>query len=191
MRAIRFFEDWVVIGSFAMIVIVTFVNVLSRYIFKASLAFSEELTINFLVVMTMMGAVVGIRLGAHLGFTYLVENAKGQVRRILLITGTVLIVIFLAVLLIWGGEMTIAQGLRGRSTPSLGVPQWLFTLSIPLAGLLGILRSIQALRTSLHEDTSAEAVTRRLASEAAPVVDSAEFSSEPTSDSSELNGGRK
>ncbi|MGC2941219.1 MULTISPECIES: TRAP transporter small permease [unclassified Brevibacterium] len=196
MRVIRFFEDWVVIASFMIIVIVTFVNVLSRYIFKASLAFSEELTINFLVVMTMMGAVVGIRLGAHLGFTYLVENAKGQVRKALLITGTVLIVLFLAVLLIWGGEMTIAQGLRGRATPSLGIPQWLFTLSIPLAGLLGIVRSIQALRTSLHEDTSAEAVTRRLASEAAPVIDDAELSSGARSDapselSSDSEGGRK
>ncbi|WP_210604087.1 TRAP transporter small permease [Brevibacterium oceani] len=192
MRAIRFFEDWVVIGSFAVIVIVTFVNVLSRYIFKASLAFSEELTINFLVVMTMMGAVVGIRLGAHLGFTYLVENAKGQVRWIMLITGTVLIVLFLAVLLIWGGEMTIAQAIRGRATPSLGIPQWLFTLSIPLAGLLGILRSIQALRTSLNEDTSAEAVVERLASEAAPTIDASEFSAGVRSDvSSDVQGGRK
>jgi C4-dicarboxylate transporter DctQ subunit len=184
MRVIRFFEDWAVIASFMIIVIVTFVNVLSRYIFKASLAFSEELTINFLVVMTMMGAVVGIRLGAHLGFSYLVENAKGQVRKALLITGTVLIVLFLAVLLIWGGEMTIAQGIRGRATPSLGIPQWLFTLSIPLAGLLGILRSVQALRTSLHEDTSAEAVVERLAIEAAPVIEASEFSSDH-------QGGRK
>jgi C4-dicarboxylate transporter DctQ subunit len=175
MRAIRFFEDWVVIASFMMIVLVTFVNVLSRYIFKASLAFSEEITINLLVVLTMMGAVVGIRLGAHLGFTYLVENAKGQVRRTLLIIGTVLMVVFLAVLLFWGAEMTIAQAIRGRATPSLSIPQWLFTLSIPLAGLLGILRSIQALRSSLHEDTSAEAVTRRLASEAAPVIEAEEF----------------
>lgn len=175
MRIIRFFEDWVVILSFMMIVLVTFVNVLSRYIFKASLAFSEEITINLLVVMTMMGAVVGIRLGAHLGFTYLVENAKGQVRRVLLITSTVLIVVFLAVLLIWGGEMVIAQAIRGRATPSLGIPQWLFTLSIPLAGLLGILRSFQTLRSSLHEDTSAEAVVERLAHEAAPIIDESEF----------------
>lgn len=184
MRVIRFFEDWVVIASFMVIVIVTFVNVLSRYIFKASLAFSEEITINLLVVLTMMGAVVGIRLGAHLGFTYLVENAKSSVRRALLFAGTGLIVVFLAVLLIWGGEMTIAQGLRGRATPSLGIPQWLFTLSIPLAGLLGIIRSIQALRTALGEDTSAEAVVDRLAGEATPTVDSSEFSSD-------VKGGRK
>lgn len=175
MKALRWFEDWVVILSFAVIIVVTFVNVLSRYIFKASLAFSEEITINTLVVLTMMGAVVGIRLGAHLGFTYLVENARGRARRVLIIAAAVLMIAFLAVLLIWGGEMLINQAVRGRATPSLGIPQWLFTLSIPLAGLLGIIRTVQAARAALHEDTSAEAVAIRLAQEAAPVVDDTEI----------------
>ncbi|MGO2036724.1 MAG: TRAP transporter small permease [Brevibacterium sp.] len=171
MRIVKWFEDWVVILSFMVIVIVTFVNVLSRYIFQSSLAFTEEITINLLVVLTMMGAVVGIRLGAHLGFTYLVENAKATTRRTLILVSTALMIVFLAVLLIWGGEMMINQAIRGRATPSLGIPQWLFTLSIPLAGLLGIIRSIQAARESLHQDTSAEAVAERLAQEAAPVID--------------------
>ncbi|WP_413332336.1 TRAP transporter small permease [Brevibacterium sp. GP-SGM9] len=171
MRIVRWFEDWVVILSFMVIVIVTFINVLSRYIFQSSLAFTEEITINLLVVLTMMGAVVGIRLGAHLGFTYLVENAKATTRRTLILVSTALMIVFLAVLLIWGGEMMINQAIRGRATPSLGFPQWLFTLSIPLAGLLGIIRSIQAARESLHQDTSAEAVAERLAQEASPVID--------------------
>lgn len=176
MKIVKWFEDWVVIASFMVIVLVTFVNVVSRYTFQASLAFSEEITINLLVVMTMMGAVVGIRLGAHLGFTYIVENAKANVRRSLIIIGAALMIVFLAVLLIWGSEMMIHQAIRGRATPSLGIPQWLFTLSIPMAGLLGIVRTLQAARASLHEDTSAEAVAERLAQEAAPVIDDAELS---------------
>ncbi|MCT1765829.1 TRAP transporter small permease [Brevibacterium casei] len=175
MKILRLFEDWVVILSFAVIIIVTFVNVLSRYVLKASLAFSEEITINLLVVMTMMGAVVGIRLGAHLGFTFLVENSRGRTRQVLVTASAVLVILFLAVLLIWGGEMLINQAVRGRATPSLGIPQWLFTLSIPLAGLLGIIRTVQAAREALHEDTSAEAVARRLAQEAAPVIDDSEI----------------
>lgn len=175
MKIVKWFEDWVVIASFMVIVLVTFVNVVSRYTFQASLAFSEEITINLLVVMTMMGAVVGIRLGAHLGFTYIVENAKTKVRRSLIIIGSALMIVFLAVLLIWGGEMVFHQAIRGRATPSLGIPQWLFTLSIPLAGLLGIVRSIQAARASLHQDTSAEAVAERMAQEAAPIIDETEL----------------
>lgn len=175
MKIVKWFEDWVVVASFMVIVAVTFVNVVSRYTFQASLAFSEEITINLLVVLTMMGAVVGIRLGAHLGFTYLVENVKPRARRALIIIGTTLMVIFLAVLLIWGTEMMINQAIRGRATPSLGIPQWLFTLSIPLAGLLGIVRTLQAARVSLNEDTSAEAVAQRMTQEAAPVIDDTEL----------------
>ena len=186
MKIVRWFEDWVVIASFMVIVLVTFINVLSRYIFQSSLAFTEEITINLLVVLTMMGAVVGIRLGAHLGFSYLVENAKAKTRRSLIIIGTALMIVFLAVLLVWGGEMVIHQLVRGRATPSLGIPQWLFTLSIPLAGLLGIIRSIQAARASLHQDTSAEAVAQRLAQEAAPIVEESEL----TTGSTERQGGR-
>lgn len=187
MKIVKWFEDWVVIASFMMIVLVTFVNVVSRYTFQASLAFSEEITINLLVVLTMMGAVVGIRLGAHLGFTYLVENAKATTRRTLIIIGAALMIVFLAVLLFWGSEMMIHQMVRGRATPSLGIPQWLFTLSIPLAGLLGIVRTLQAARVSLHEDTSAEAVAERMAHEAAPIIDDSELKTHPT----DRQGGRK
>lgn len=198
MKIVKWFEDWVVIVSFMVIVLVTFVNVVSRYTFQASLAFSEEITINLLVVMTMMGAVVGIRLGAHLGFTYLVENAKAKTRRSLIIIGTVLIVVFLAVLLFWGSEMMIHQAIRGRATPSLRIPQWLFTLSIPLSGLLGILRSVQAARAALKQDTSAEAIAERMAQEAAPVIDDTELTGSPhtprsshSARTTDVQGGRK
>ncbi|WP_231444388.1 TRAP transporter small permease [Brevibacterium zhoupengii] len=192
MKIVKWFEDWVVIASFMVIVLVTFVNVVSRYTFQASLAFSEEITINLLVVLTMMGAVVGIRLGAHLGFSYLVENAKPTIRRTLIIIGAALMIVFLAVLLFWGSEMMIHQAVRGRATPSLGIPQWLFTLSIPLAGLLGIVRTLQAARVSLNEDTSAEAVAERMAQEAAPVIDDAELSGSTHSTSTtDRQGGRK
>ncbi|MDN6159389.1 TRAP transporter small permease [Brevibacterium sp.] len=192
MKIVKWFEDWVVIASFMIIVVVTFVNVVSRYTFQASLAFSEEITINLLVVLTLMGAVVGIRLGAHLGFTYLVENVKPRARRALIIIGTTLMVIFLAVLLIWGSEMMINQAIRGRATPSLGIPQWLFTLSIPLAGLLGIVRTLQAARVSLHEDTSDEAIAQRMAQEAAPVIDDSELSGHAHSTgTTDREGGRK
>ncbi|MGO2025918.1 MAG: TRAP transporter small permease, partial [Brevibacterium aurantiacum] len=116
-----------------------------------------------------------------------VENAKPAIRRSLIIIGASLMIVFLAVLLFWGSEMMIHQMVRGRATPSLGIPQWLFTLSIPLAGLLGIIRTLQAARVSLHEDTSAEAVAERMAQEAAPVIDEAELKTHTT----DRQGGRK
>lgn len=151
MRFLRRFEDWIVILSFLTIVLVTFINVLSRYIFQSSLAFTEEITINLLVVLTMMGAVVALRTGSHLGFEYLVEISRGTVRTVLVVVGAAVIIGFLLVLLVYGSEMLINQAGRGRSTPSLDIPQWLFTLVMPLSGLLGIFHAVEAARRTLRE----------------------------------------
>lgn len=149
MRVLSAIENWVLIGSFIVIVAVTFINIATRYIAETSLAFTEEISINLLVVLTMMGAVVALRERAHLGFTYLIDIAGPKAKPVLVWASTVMVVAFLAVLAIYGGEMLVAQAGRGRSTPSLQIPQWIFTLSIPIAGLLGIFHAIVAARQTL------------------------------------------
>lgn len=163
MKLISRIEDWIVIVSFFVIVIVTFINVIFRYVLQASLAFTEEITINMLVVFTLAGAVIGIRNGSHLGFTYLVENAPRTVRRTLIIVGAAAMALFLMVLLYFGAEMTINQAIRGRATPSLNIPQWLFTVSIPLCGLFGILHIVTGLKSSLRASRDEDAIVARLA----------------------------
>lgn len=149
MRVLKAIENWVLIGSFIVIVAVTFINIATRYIAQSSLAFTEEITINLLVVLTMTGAVVALRERAHLGFTYLIDIAGPKAKPLLVWASTVMVALFLAVLAIYGGEMLVAQAGRGRATPSLQIPQWIFTLSIPAAGLLGIFHAIVAARQTL------------------------------------------
>ena len=55
---------------FAIMAIVAFVNVISRYLLKYSLAFTEELLISFFVWLTLLGAAVAFREGSHLGFSF-------------------------------------------------------------------------------------------------------------------------
>lgn len=150
MRILRFVEDWTVVLSFLAIVVITFVNVLSRFVFRASLSFTEELTINLLVVLTMSGAVVALRTGTHLGFDLLLEKSRGKLHTVMVLASGLVVVLFLLVLLVFGGEMLLAQAERGRATPSLGIPQWLFTMAIPLTGLFGIIHAVEAVVTSLR-----------------------------------------
>lgn len=163
MKLISRIEDWTVIISFIAIVVITFLNVIFRYVLQASLAFTEEITINTLVVFTLAGAVIGIRNGAHLGFTYVVENSPRAIRKALIVASAVAMILFLIILLYFGGEMTINQAIRGRATPSLGIPQWLFTIAIPLCGLLGAFHILTGLKSSLRSSQDEEDVVARLA----------------------------
>lgn len=167
-RFLAHVENWIVILSFLVMVGVAFTNVITRYFFQASVAFTEELTINLLVVLTMIGAVVGLRERAHLGFSYLVDTVRPSARKAMIIAAGALICLFLAVLLWFGMELVINQAGRGRATPSLGIPQWIFTASIPLAGALGIFRCVQATREALREGGDS---IERLAQTAMPVID--------------------
>lgn len=152
-RVLAMVENWTVIVSFVVIVVVTFVNIVSRYVTKSSIAFTEEITINLLVVLTMSGAVVAIRERAHLGFTFFLDKSRGPSKTALTWLVALLVILFLLVLIVYGGEMLINQAGRGRSTPSLQIPQWLFTLAIPLCGVLGVYRIIESAARSTAEPT--------------------------------------
>ncbi|OQO92011.1 C4-dicarboxylate ABC transporter permease [Saccharomonospora piscinae] len=149
-RRLALAENLLAAVPFAVVATVAFVNVLSRYFLNASLAFTSELTVNLAVWMVMMGAVIGLREGAHLGFGALHDKASGAVRAVMTTVIAIVVLAFLAVLLYFGLEMAWQQAERGRATPSIGVPQWLFTLALPVGALLGVHRTIQAARAGFR-----------------------------------------
>lgn len=143
-RLLSTIENLLAAIPFAVVALVAFVNVLSRYFLNASLAFTGEVTVNLAVWMVMMGAVIGLREGAHLGFGVLHERARGHLRTAMTVFITAAILAFLAILLYFGMEMALQQAQHGRGTPSMEIPQWLFTIALPIGALLGGYRAIEA-----------------------------------------------
>ncbi|MBB3664232.1 MULTISPECIES: TRAP transporter small permease [Prauserella salsuginis group] len=152
-RVLTAAENVLAAVPFAVVAVVAFVNVISRYFLNASLAFTSELTVNLAVWMVMMGAVIGLREGAHLGFSALHEKATGVVRQAMTVLITIAILTFLAVLLYFGIDMAIAQLGSGRATPSIRVPQWLFTAALPVGAIFGVYRTLQASRIGFRRST--------------------------------------
>lgn len=152
-RVLTTAENVLAAVPFAVVAVVAFVNVISRYFLNASLAFTSELTVNLAVWMVMMGAVIGLREGAHLGFSALHEKVTGLVRQAMTVVITVAILTFLAVLLYFGVDMALGQLDSGRATPSIRVPQWLFTAALPAGALFGARRTVQAARAGFRRST--------------------------------------
>ena len=136
-------ENGIAALAFALITGVAFTNVISRYFLDASLAFTTEITINVAVWLTMIGAVIGVREGSHLGFSLLHEKLTGRAKDALTLLIGAAMVVFFAVLLWFGWELASSQMANGRATPSMQIPQWLFTVALPVGAALGIVRTIQ------------------------------------------------
>lgn len=145
MKVLDYFEEILLFISFVVITAVTFINILSRNFMQLSLSFTEEVTINLLVLLTFVGTSLGVRRFAHLGFTLLYDKGSSTMKRIVVIVSSATSFLLFAVLLYFGVDMTIFQMQIGQTTPALNLPQWIWSLALPIGTLLCLIRTVQAL----------------------------------------------
>ncbi len=142
-KALLYVEYTILSLSLATMSVITFANVLSRFIFNFSISFTEEVTINLFVLLTFVGTSLGIYNRANLGFNLIYEKFTGISKTVLCLLIGSLIVLFFSGTGYYGFEIVQSQMEREQITPSLGWPQWLFTLSLPIGCLFCIIRTIE------------------------------------------------
>lgn len=137
-------EEGACVLIFGVMTAVAFVNVITRYVVRYSLAFTEELVVSLFVWLTLLGTAVAFREGSHLAFTWLVERSPRPVRRLSLWLSTTLGVVLFAAL-IWFGLLQIGnERMLGTTSEALAIPQWWYTAGIPVFSLLVIVRILQS-----------------------------------------------
>ena len=128
---------------FGIMAIVAFVNVISRYWLKYSLAFTEELLISFFVWVTLLGAAIAFREGSHLGFGFITERLPQKIQRILLCFSAALGAL-LFLFLIYFSIYQVKEEITLKITSmGIGVPQWWYTIGMPVWSVLVIIRIFQ------------------------------------------------
>lgn len=126
--------------------LVAFINVLSRYLLKASLAFIEEIEVNFFVWVTLLGIAIAFKRGSHLNMSFLKEKTSRKVQKSLTILGLVLsllvfiVITYLSTVLIYR-EITIYH----TSSMALNIPMWVYYTGMLLCSLVVIVRILQCI----------------------------------------------
>lgn len=144
MKALDYLEEGLIALSLAVMVVINFGNVLSRYVLHASWSFSEELMVILFVYNSFLGAALAYRRGAHMGFTILTDSLGCRAKRSLVLGTTILTLGLMALLAAYGAEMVQGQMEYGQRTPALGLPEALAGMAVPLGALLISFRVIQA-----------------------------------------------
>ncbi|BDH62197.1 C4-dicarboxylate ABC transporter permease [Lysinibacillus sp. PLM2] len=143
MKIIDYVEEVILFITFLTITLITFANVLSRNIFKFSFSFTEEITINLLVLLTFVGTALGVRRYAHLGFTLIYDIAGSIAKKIIILISSIMSIVLFSILLYYGYEMVQFQMKINQTTPALGMPQWILSLALPFGALLCLVRTLQ------------------------------------------------
>jgi len=137
-------EEVACVALMAVMALLGFTNVVTRYA-GFSLAYTEELLVAMMVWVTLLGAAVGFKRGAHLGLGFIRERLPQgaqwalQWLTLILVAGTMGAVSYLCLRYQIGDEISM-----DTRTQALDIPQFWYSLAIPLGGLSMIIRAAQA-----------------------------------------------
>ena len=139
----RTVEDWIAVLSMALLCVITMGNVLVRYFSDQSFAWTEEISVFLLVVMTMAGAAAAAARDNHVRIEFFLERGSPGRRRFLAVAGALVTTIFFLVLAALTGDMVWDDYRYNETSSGLNVPRWWYTVWVPVMSLVIAFRAGQ------------------------------------------------
>ena len=134
-------------GCMALLCIITFANVLVRYLTNISFAFTEEISVFLLLCLTLLGSVSAFVEGRHVRITLLVDKLPNAGKIICSCLEWSANVAMFALLAWTGCRMAMDDFEFEVTSPGLGLPQWWYTAWLPLLSALIVMRLFLFLAT--------------------------------------------
>ena len=144
MKVLDKIEEYICAVCTVVMTLLVFTNVLSRYVLHMSLSFSDEITTNLFILLSMMGTAIATKRRAHLGLTILTDAVPEKARKVLTTLGFAIGTLFSAALCYYGIQMVLQQVKLGQVTPTMQWPEWIFGTFIPFGALFVTIRFAQA-----------------------------------------------
>ncbi len=133
-------EEFFAAAAMAMICLITFANVLVRYFSDESFAFTEEFSVFLMVVLTFAGASAAFAKNSHIRMSFVVERLQPRIAHRIEIA-VMAAAAGLFVILVWYGFRLFLDDWNFDTTsPGIGIPQWIYTIWLPLLSAVIALR---------------------------------------------------
>lgn len=138
-------EEWILIFSMILIILLVFIQVLARYIFNVSVGWNAELSRYILIWITWISTSYAIRKREHIRINLVVERLPPSVQKGIEVIVILLFGCFAAAMAVVGTEVVMDLQLMGQKTSTLGIKMWVVYLIIPIGGVLMLTRLVQQL----------------------------------------------
>lgn len=139
-KIVHHLEEAVIALLLAAMTLVTFVQVVLRYVFNAGFAWALELTIFLFAWLVLFGMAYGVRVGAHIGVDLLVKHLPATIAKGVGIVSIALCMFYAAILAYGGYQDVDLLLLIGIEAEDLPVPLWIPKLILPIGFALLFLR---------------------------------------------------
>lgn len=137
------FEDGFCAIILLIMLILTFVNVIARYIILASMPFVEELTCVGLMILSILGAATAAKRSAHLGLSVITDLLPRTAQSIIALICDLLSAAFCAAIVYFGYLMVQNQLNNNILSMGMSWPVWLYGIWLPIGGAVLLIREVQ------------------------------------------------
>jgi TRAP-type C4-dicarboxylate transport system permease small subunit len=121
--------------AIGLLALITFANVLVRYLTNFSFAFTEEFSVFLMLIMALIGSSSAMAKNGHLSINFFVDRVHAGIRRWIKIGSTGMVVVVFLALALLGGRMAWDEYRYEVTSPGLGIPTWIYTMWLPVLSL--------------------------------------------------------
>ena len=143
LRCLDYLEEGLCVFLLVIMTALNFANVLSRYVLHVSIAFTDELTVMAFIWVSMIGAAVAYKRGAHMSMSFIQDQFKKKNQSWFALFAMICSLLFLGILIYYGVLLVQKQIMLGYKTPVLRIPGPVQSLSIPVGAAFMLIRAIQ------------------------------------------------
>lgn len=134
-------EKFLLASTSAVMVVIIVYQVILRYCFNASNAWSEELARYLFIYDVMIASAIAIRKNSHLQVDFLINLLKPKAKAIFTIIATLVGMVFLGFLFSY--SITLCTASMANISPGVGVSMAIPYASMPIGAVLMLLTSIE------------------------------------------------
>jgi TRAP-type C4-dicarboxylate transport system permease small subunit len=138
----REIEGHLAVACMLLLVLITLGNVLVRYFSDQSFAWTEEVSVFLMVVMTFAGAASVASRDQHIRIEYFYESGSLERQRALRVFSACVTAVFFAVLTYLFLRLVADELKYSETTMGLGWPRWWFSAWMPPLSALICLRAL-------------------------------------------------
>jgi C4-dicarboxylate transporter, DctQ subunit len=118
-------EEWLIAFLLAAMTLVTFGQVIARYVFNYSFTWALELTTMLFAWMIFLGIPYGVRVGSHIGVDAFVKSLGARAGRVVGAVAAALGIVYSAILLIGSWNYVAKMREVGIMMDDLPIEQWI------------------------------------------------------------------
>jgi TRAP-type C4-dicarboxylate transport system permease small subunit len=133
---------YLIILLVAVMVVVTFMEVVGRNVLGQSLSWSDELARYAFIWLTFIGASAVYKRNELVGFDLLMGKFPERVRFILTILLQIIIIGFILVIIYFGYKQTFSRTVMIQHSAGLNLPMYIPYLSIPIGMFMMLIHAI-------------------------------------------------